>query len=252
MPSNAPRRLWPFPRIIAHRGGGVLAPENTLAGIRLARNLGFTAVEFDVKLSADRVPVLMHDDTLERTTDGSGAVAAMSYEALARLDAGGWFANEFGGERVPGFAAASALCREAGVWANVEIKPNPGEERETGEAVARMARLLWAGSQPPPLLSSFSPLSLEAAAVEAPDLPRALLVVEPPQNWLAQLERLQCVALHASHRHLDPALVKAVHASGRGVLAYTVNDSELALDLLGWEVDALVTDQLDAITPAFA
>jgi glycerophosphoryl diester phosphodiesterase len=247
-----PRPLWPYPRIVAHRGGGLLAPENTLAAIRLARNLGFTGVEFDVKLTGDGIPVLMHDDTLERTTDGSGAVADANYQEIANLDAGGWFGNEFGGEPVPSFAAASALCREAGVWANIEIKPSPGQERETGEAVARMAKLLWTGAHPLPLLSSFSALVLEAAAVESPELPRALLVVETPPNWLAQLDRLQCVALHVSHRYLDAALVKAVHDAGRGVLTYTVNDSETALDMLGWGVDALVTDQLDAITPAFA
>lgn len=246
------RPLWPYPRIVAHRGGGLLAPENTLAAIRLARNLGFTGVEFDVKLTADGVPVLMHDDMLERTTDGSGAVAEASYHDIATLDAGGWFGNEFGGEPVPSFAAASALCREAGVWANIEIKPNPGQERQTGEAVARMAKLLWTGSHPLPLLSSFSGLALEAAAVESPDLPRALLAAEAPPNWQAQLDRLQCVALHVNHRHVDAALVKAVHDSGRGVLAYTVNDSERALELLDWGIDALVTDQLDAITPHFA
>lgn len=247
-----PRPLWPYPRIIAHRGGGLLAPENTLAAIRLARNLGFIAVEFDVKLTGDGVPVLMHDDELERTTDGRGLVAQATYQDIAKLDAGSWFGNEFTREPVATFAAASALCREAGVWANIEIKPSPGQERETGEVVARMAKLLWSGSHPPPLLSSFSPLALEAAAVECPELPRALLVVETSANWLAQLERLQCVALHVSHQHLDRALVKAVHDAGRGVLTYTVNDSETALNLLEWGVDALVTDQLDAITPAFA
>lgn len=249
---NFPRPLWPYPRIVAHRGGGLLAPENTLAGIRLARNLGFVGVEFDVKLTADGVPVLMHDDTLERTTNGSGAVAQASYREIASLDAGGWFGNEFSGEPVPGFAAASALCREGGIWANVEIKPCPGRERETGEAVARMAKLLWTGAHPLPLLSSFSALALEAAAVESPELPRALLVVDAHPNWQAQLERLQCVALHVNHRHLDPALVRAVHDSGRGLLTYTVNDSEMALDLLEWGVDALVTDQLEAVTPNFA
>jgi glycerophosphoryl diester phosphodiesterase len=246
------RPLWPYPRIVAHRGGGLLAPENTLAGIQLARNLGFVGVEFDVKLTADGIPVLMHDDTLERTTNGSGLVAETGYQEIAKLDAGGWFGNEFSGEPVPSFAAASVLCREAGVWANVEIKPSPGQERKTGEAVARMANLLWAGSHPLPLLSSFSALALEAAAVESPELPRALLVVETPPNWLVQVDRLQCVALHVSHRHLQHALVKAVHDSGRGVLTYTVNDSETALEMLDWGVDALVTDQLDAITPNFA
>ena len=248
---NTPRPLWPYPRIVAHRGGGLLAPENTLAAIRLARSLGFIGVEFDVKLTGDGIPVLIHDDTLERTTDGSGVVAETSYQGIAKLDAGAWFGNEFSGEPVPSFAAASALCREAGIWANIEIKPSPGRERETGEAVARMTKLLWIGSHPLPLMSSFSALALEAAAVESPELPRALLVVEAPANWLAQLDRLQCVALHVNHRHVDPVLVKAVHDSGRGLLTYTVNDSETALELLEWGVDAVVTDQLDAITPNF-
>lgn len=121
-----------------------------------------------------------------------------------------------------------------------------------GEVVARMAKLLWSGADLPPLLSSFSAIALEAAAVEAPELPRALLVVEVPVNWQAQMQRLQCVSLHASRRHLNAALVKAVHDAGYGVLAYTVNDSVLALELLEWGVDALVTDQLDVIAPNFA
>lgn len=246
-----PNLLWPYPRVIAHRGGGLLAPENTLAGLKLARNLGFMGVEFDVMLTEDGTPILMHDETLDRTTDGSGMVMETSYSDIADLDAGGWFGNEYIGESVPSFAAASALCMEADLWANVEIKPAPGTERETGEVTARMAKMLWAGAALPPLLSSFSPLALEAAAVEAPELPRALLVKEVPANWQALMQRLQCVALHVSHRHLNEALVKAVHVAGYGVLAYTVNESELALELLEWGVDALVTDQLDVITSNF-
>lgn len=243
--------LWPYPRVIAHRGGGLLAPENTLAGMKLARNLGFMGVEFDIMLTEDGTPILMHDETLDRTTDGSGPVAEASYSEIADLDAGAWFGNEYIGESVPSFAAASALCREVDLWANVEIKPTPGTERETGEVAARMAKMLWAGADLPPLLSSFSPLALEAAAVEAPELPRALLVKQIPANWQALMQRLQCVALHASHRHLDAVLVKAVHSAGYGMLAYTVDDSELALNLLEWGVDALVTDQLDVITSNF-
>jgi glycerophosphoryl diester phosphodiesterase len=249
---NLPRPLWPFPRIIAHRGGGLLAPENTLAGLRISRNLGFEGVEFDVKLTEDGTAVLMHDDTLERTTDGRGPVIDRSYKELADLDAGGWFGNEYIGEPVPSFAAAISLCQELDLWANIEIKPNPGQERETGEVVARMVKMLWSGAETPPLLSSFSALSLEAAAVEAPEFPRGLLVSRLPENWHALMQRLQCVSLHASYRHLDEKRVKAVHDAGYGVLVYTVNESELALDLLAWGVDALVTDQLDVITSHFA
>lgn len=247
-----PRPLWPYPRVVAHRGGGGLAPENTLAGLRLARNLGFRGVEFDVKLSRDGVPVLIHDETLERTTAGSGRVRDWAAAELMALDAGSWFGNEFAGEGIPAYAAAAATCREYGLWANIEIKPCPGREAETGQAVARMTKLLWAGADPPPVLSSFSVEALRAAHAEAPDVPRGLLVEAMPVDWKRTLDRLECVSLHAAWRHLSPERVKEIQSAGFGVLMYTVNDSEIALDLLSWGVDALVTDQLDQIGPHFA
>jgi glycerophosphoryl diester phosphodiesterase len=246
------RPYWPYPRIIAHRGGGLLAPENTLAALRYAANLGFSGVEFDVKLTADDVPVLFHDDTLERTTDGSGTVADTRFDIITQFDAGSWFANEYANEPVPAFAAASALCKEAGLWANVEIKPCPGRERETGRLVARMAKLLWSGAPLPPLLASFSADALDAARAEAPELPRALLCHEIPGDWQQTLDRLECVALHVAFDQITKEAVAAIQASERGVLAYTVNDSVAALGLIEMGVDALITDQIDHITANFA
>ena len=246
------RPYWPYPRIIAHRGGGELAPENTLAALRYARNLGFEAVEFDVKLTADDVPVLFHDDSLERTTDGSGPVADILFDVITQLDAGSWFANEFAGESVPAFAAASALCKETGLWANIEIKPSPGHEQNTGRIVARMAKLLWSGAALPPLLSSFSLETLEAARSQAPELPRALLCTEIPDDWKASLDQLGCVAMHVAFDHLNAEAVAAIQATRRGVLAFTVNGPLDAVDLIEMGVDALVTDQLDVIGPHFA
>ena len=246
------RPYWPYPRIIAHRGGGLLTPENTLAALRYAANLGFAGVEFDVKLTADDVPVLFHDDTLERTTDDSGPVAETRFDIMTQFDAGSWFANEYTEEPVPAFAAAIALCKEAGLWANVEIKPCPGRERETGRLVARMTKLLWSGAPLPPLLSSFSADALEAAMTEAPELPRALLCNEIPADWEPMLDGLQCVALHVAFDQLTKEAVAAVQATQRGVLAYTVNESVDALGLIEMGVDALITDQIDHITPNFA
>lgn len=246
------RPYWPYPRIVAHRGGGLLAPENTLAALRYARNLGFEAVEFDVKLTGDDVPVLLHDDTVDRTTDGSGAVTDMLFDVVTQFDAGSWFANEFAGESVPAFAAASALCKETGLWANIEIKPSSGEEQKTGRIVARMAKLLWSGAALPPVLSSFSPEALNAARSQAPELPRALLYKEIPDNWETSLDQLDCVAMHVAHDQLDAKLVAAIQATRRGVLAYTVNDPIEAVELIEMGVDALVTDQIDVIGPHFA
>ncbi|UCD70266.1 MAG: glycerophosphodiester phosphodiesterase [Betaproteobacteria bacterium] len=246
------RPYWPYPRILAHRGGGLLAPENTLAALRYARNLGFEGVEFDVKLTADDVPVLFHDDTLDRTTDGNGPIADVLFDVVTQLDAGSWFANEFAGDPVPAFAAASALCKETGLWANVEIKPCPGRERETGRIVARMAKLLWSGATPLPLLSSFSTEALLAAQTEASDLPRALVCDEIPDDWEQALDQLDCVSLHVRFDRLNTNSVAAIQATRRGVLAYTVNDPLDAVDLIEMGVDALVTDQIDVIGPHFA
>ena len=127
------RPYWPYPRIIAHRGGGVLAPENTLAALRYARNLGFEAVEFDVKLTADDVPVLFHDDSLERTTDGSGPVADMLFDVITQLDAGGWFANEFVGRRCRLLQPPARCARKRACGPTSRSNPVPGGSAKPAE-----------------------------------------------------------------------------------------------------------------------
>jgi glycerophosphoryl diester phosphodiesterase len=242
---------WPHPRIIAHRGGGALAPENTLAGLRRARALGFAAVEFDVMLSGDGIPILMHDETLERTTDGRGEVAKTPYAALAALDAGSGFDREFGGEPVPAFAAAAELCLELELWANVEIKPAKGHARDTGAAAAQLAAGIWGTRPSAPLLSSFEPDALEAARETAPQLARGFLSDRVPAGWRGLLERYGCVSLHCNHASLTEAQARAVREAGYWLLCYTVNDADTARRLFGWGVDAVFTDRLDEIAPDF-
>jgi len=242
---------WPYPRIVAHRGGGRLAPENTLAAIRFGASLGFGGVEFDVMLAGDGTPVLMHDETLVRTTGTRGEVAHLSYERLAQLDAGSWRGAKWRGERIPTFEQAARLCRELGLWANIEIKPATGYERRTGEAVARAARELWRGAGLPPVLSSFSPLALAAARAAVPELPRGLLVARIPEHWHEALQDLECVALHCNYRALNKRLAARIHAAGYAILAWTVNDRRSARRLLGWGVNCLVTDALARIGPHF-
>lgn len=237
---------WPHPRLIAHRCGGALAPENTLAGLRKAFELGYRAVEFDVMLSGDGTPVLIHDETLERTTDGRGRVADTSDAELARLDAGSWHGAQFAGESLPSFGDAAELCIALGLWANVEIKPSAGHEAATGRKVALAARELWAG-QPPPLLSSFSAEALAAARAAAPELPRGLLFVAPPDDWPETFRRLACLSLHCSRRHYTPALLARARAADIPLLLYTVNDPDDAAQLLRQGVAALFTDRPDLL-----
>jgi glycerophosphoryl diester phosphodiesterase len=235
---------WPYPRIVAHRGGGALAPENTLGAIRLGASLGFRAVEFDIMLAGDGTPVLIHDETTERTTGVKGDVALLPYSRLATLDAGG-------GEKIPRFVEAGELCRSLGLWANVEIKPAKGHERVTGEVVARMARALWRDAELPPVLSSFSILALDAARHAAPELPRGYLVDQVPPDWQSVAERLRCVAVHCNHLRLTERKAQEIRAAGYALLCWTVNEDQAGRRLADWGVDCLVTDALRVITPDF-
>ncbi|MGB7501485.1 MAG: glycerophosphodiester phosphodiesterase [Azonexus sp.] len=229
---------FPLPRWIAHRGGGSLAPENTLAGIRLAARLGYKAVEFDVMLSGSGTPVLIHDETLERTTNGVGRVCDTPDSILLALDAGQ-------GERIPRFSEAAALCRELGLLANVEIKPATGREVATAEVVARMTADLWQGAEIQPLLSSFSLEALEVARDRAPQIRRGVLFEAPPADWLAQLRRLQAFSLHCDADLLSEEVLAEARAHDIPVLCYTVNSEKQAKTLFARGVSALFIDRLD-------
>lgn len=240
---------WPYPRHIAHRGAGKLAPENTLAAMRVGASFGYRMFEIDVKLSRDGVPVLMHDATLDRTTSGTGPVDALTFAELAKLDAGAWHSVTYAAEPIPTLMAIACYTRANGFHTNIEIKPVPGTEIRTGAEVARAAQALWAGAAVSPLLSSFSEDALAAARDAAPELPRALLLDELPPDWLDRLRRLDCVALDANHAELDAQVIAAAHAAGFRVLCYTVNDTARARDLLDWGLDGLITDAVDILPP---
>ncbi|AZG14186.1 glycerophosphodiester phosphodiesterase [Cupriavidus pauculus] len=240
---------WPYPRHIAHRGAGKLAPENTLAAFRHGASFGYRMFEFDVKLSGDGKAVLMHDATLDRTSSGRGRVDALTLGELAQLDAGSWHGAAFAGEPIPTLAAVARYTQANGFLVNIEIKPVPGAETRTGAAVALDALSLWQGATVPPLLSSFSEAALEAARLAAPGLPRALLLDKLPADWLDRLRRLDCVALDANHRELNARVIADAHAAGFKVLSYTVNDPARAQDLLAWGLDGLITDAVDGIAP---
>lgn len=242
---------WPYPRIFAHRGGGTLAPENTLAAIRLGQSLGYAAHEFDVKLSRDGVALLMHDATLERTTNGRGRAADLTWDELRRLDAGGWHSEEYAGEPPPSFEQATRALRSQGTTANIEIKPTPGFDAETGRRVAAATRELWKGAPVAPFFSSFSFEALAAAREAAPEIARGWLIDHPTEADWERLRALEAVSLHTNYRKFDLAWIPRLHDAGYRVLLYTVNDPELAAGLLEAGVDALFTDNLAELAERF-
>ncbi len=238
---------WSLPRVFAHRCGGALAPENTLAGLRFAAQTGCRAVEFDVMLSADGSPWLIHDETLERTTDGCGRVCEMRDVDLARLDAGARQSGAFAGTPLPTLKAAAALCHELGLMANVEIKPANGFEAITGEVVAQQVLELWR-DRPLPLVSSFSETSLLAARRMAPGLPLGALWERPPADWRQRVDALGAFSLHCAARALSDGLLDEARAAGIPVLCYTVNDPLDAETLFLRGVTAVFSDRIDLLS----
>lgn len=223
----------------------MLAPENSIEGLYRACVLGCQGAEFDAMLAACGTPVLMHDETLERTTVAKGRVDATPWQVLAdtalRARDGSVSAA-----RVPSLAMALQTCLSLGLAANIEIKPAAGADRATGEVVAALAEHCWsADARWPLLLSSFSTRALAAAADAAPDLPRALLLETVAPDSLALAQQLGCVALVVERTCLSASLIDAAHQAGLGITIYTENNVERGREALAAGLDALITDRPD-------
>ena len=243
---------WPYPRWIAHRGAGQLAPENTLAAFRLGASHGYRMFECDVKLSADGVPFLLHDATLARTTQGHGIAGEQPWGALAKLDAGSWHSAEFSGEPLPTLETIARYCLEHGYFLNIEIKPTPGLDAATGTAVANAAARIWevwGEAAVPPLLTSFHPEALEAAQAAQPHLPRGLLLDQLWTGWLETALSLDCVAIVCKHLLWDTSSVLQAKSAGFRCLSYTVNDEASAQRLIDLGTDGIITDRVDVFYP---
>ena len=241
---------WSEVRLIAHRCGGHLAPENTLSGLARAAGLGIHAVEFDVMLSADGFPVLMHDETLERTCMGSGRVAQLPLSALQQIRCGkGW--PEAAQEPIPTLQEALARCYALNLLPNVEIKPSSGQDAVTGRVVAEVVLKEWlqlGGSPTAVLLSSFSEVALRQAQVAAPALPRAVLFEQIPADWVEKVQALDAVAVHCSANGLGAEQVRAIRAANLALRCYTVNDPQEAAALFDRGVQAVFADALQELT----
>jgi glycerophosphoryl diester phosphodiesterase len=220
-----------YPRIIAHRCGGALAAENTLAGLIAAAHLGCRAVEFDVMLTADGVPILMHDETLERTTRCTGHVAGRTLAEIRACD-----------PAVPTLAEAIAASQQLGLWANIELKPARGHEAETGVVVGAWLAKHWDGYG---VISSFSEKSALAGRRALPDADFALLCERLPADWHAAAERLNAGAIHLAAEGVDARTAEALAAGGFPWAVYTVNERTSAARLFALGAAAIFTDRPD-------
>jgi glycerophosphoryl diester phosphodiesterase len=230
------------PPVIAHRGSRSGAPENTLAAFRLAYREGARWIETDVKLTQDGVPVLFHDDTLDRTTNGKGPVSNISWADLQNLDAGSWFGSEFKNERVPSLAEALRFLLDHGMRVNLEIKPCLGRAQVTTMVALMETAKIWPEDYAPPLISSFDHDALAIAAQLHPDWPRGLLLDEWRGDWHDAAHKLQANAIHMNATQLTRERIGLIIRSGLPVLTYTVNEVRRAKELLEWGVGAVFSD----------
>lgn len=248
-----------MPLILAHRGASAYAPENTIAAFRLARELGADGIELDVQLTRDKIPVVIHDDTVNRTTDGQGRVSALTIGEIARLDAGAWKTEDYRGEKIPMlaqvFEALSDWLHPVGsarpCLVNVELKTEflqtDGLERETLNVIARY------GLEKRVLLSSFSPFSLARAKKINPRVPRGLLYCSDMpiylrERWFQFLTAPQ--ALHPEYPLINARFMENARAKKLQVNTWTVDDPDQARRLAELGVLAIITNKPDVIREA--
>lgn len=236
-----------IPKVIGHRGAKAYAPENTLASIHTAADMGIEWVELDVKLTRDGEPIIMHDETLERTTNGIGNVADMKLEDIRELDAGSWYAESFAGEKIPTLEDALDVILSRGLGLNLEIKPCPGREVETAENALDVLTRIWPDESAPPLISSFQLVSLETALDMIPSYPRGMLMDEHQDNWQEMMEYLEASTLNIDGRKLTQELMDDYLECRKPILCYTINDPILAKRLIQWGVDGVFSDNPDVI-----
>src|SRR5689334_8312603 len=225
-----------LPQVIGHRGAMAYAPENTIASFREAKKRGAAWVEIDVKLTADGVPVVMHDESLKRTMDVHRLVARTSCAELPPA--------------VPTFEQAIACFLELGLGCNVEIKPCEGREAETARVVVETLRRCWPAALRAPLLSSFKDESLKVAQKAAPEFARALLVSELGEDWRARAEAVGAVGMNVGRRKLTAEGALAVKRAGYVLSVWTVNDPDEARAIVGMGADCIITDMPDVVLRA--
>lgn len=218
-----------YPRIISHRCGGRLAPENTLAGLDAAMAVGCRAVEFDVMLTRDRVPVLMHDETLARTTGLPGRLADIAFAELRAA-----------APHVPTLAEAIALCRRLGMWVNVELKPAQGQEALTGDIVGAWLAEHWEGKG---VISSFSLAAARSARKRLPAAAFALLASALPADWRERCAEIGAIAVHLAARHVTRRTAADLGEAGVPWACYTVNSRRRAERLFSLGCAAIFTDR---------
>ena len=242
----------------AHRGAAGLAPENTLAAFRLAMGLGADATEMDLQATKDGIVVVIHDDTVDRTTDGCGRIGDLTLAEIKQLDAGGKFAPAFRGERIPTLREVIDLVTASGkdeFRLNLEIKFAEGREGQPADLEERVLAVLRETSfLGRAIVQSFHHPSVAKVKRLAPGIPTGLLVGQRrhPADPVAAVREHRADYYAPHHSLVTPDLLRTLHQAGIPVVAWTVNDPAeirrlIAVGLGSLPGDAIISDYPDRL-----
>jgi glycerophosphoryl diester phosphodiesterase len=235
------------PLIFAHRGASKVAPENTLPAFEAAIGLGADGVELDVQYSSDGALVIFHNDTLEKTSDGTGRVTAHTLSELRALDAGSWFASGFAGTRIPTLDEALDLMKGR-LLVNVELKVLGSLRSDMGADAVKAIRAHGMADQV--VISSFNPFALRQAKGAGPEIECALLLAHDLPGWMrwsVTRRYSRADGLHPDFEMVDEAYMAQVRKLGMPVRVWTVDDETEMRRLIALGVDAIVTNVPDVL-----
>lgn len=236
-------------QLIAHRGASFYAPENTLAAMRKAKQMGAEWVEIDVALSKDRELVIVHDDTVDRTTNGTGAVFELNLAELKALDAGSWFSPDYKGEKIPTLDELVELVLELDLNLQLELKPSLGNDKELAEIALERFEAIWPAKKLANIfITSFSQISLTLAATRLPHIPRAIAFMDIPENPHEELAKADAHIIHLLDQDYSLKDFEAFAQSGVEFAVAIVNDPVRGNELLKMGCQTLITDKPDLLS----
>lgn len=237
------------PPVIGHRGACGYAPENTMTSFTKAVQMGVKWIEFDCMLTATGEVIIIHDEKLKRTTNGTGRVQDYPLGQLLSLDAGAWFSPIYSGEKIPTFLQLLDFLKDTDISANVELKPQIGlEEKLVDRVIMEINRSgFFAMDSKKLLFSSFSFTTLDYLRKRSPHAQIGLLLHQWEPDWQSIEKNLHCVSIHVNQEILERDQCSLIKDKNKSLLSYTVNDPKRALELFSWGVDAVFSDYPDVI-----
>jgi glycerophosphoryl diester phosphodiesterase len=235
---------------IAHRGSSRKAPENTLAAFQQAILDQASAIELDVHLTLDGEIVVIHDEKIDRTTDGRGWVKDLTLSEIRQFSAGKWFSETHRAEKVPTLREVLEMIEQSSVWLNIELKNNIVPYPKLEESV--VAEIEYFGMEKRVVISSFNHSSLVALHAFRPKIPLAALYEASSGPLWQKAKQLGVTAIHPYYLTVSEEMVERCHQQGLGVRPYTVDHPADLRRLIDWGVDGIITNVPDRLAQLLA